>query len=48
MTDHSNDTPQVNLVAIDIAKQWNVVLVRIAPGANAVSRWRIQQRITNN
>jgi Aldehyde dehydrogenase family len=33
MTDHSNDTPEVNLVAIDVAKQWNVVLVKDCSGS---------------
>lgn len=28
MTDHSNSKPELNLVAIDIAKHWNVVLVK--------------------
>jgi transposase len=32
MTDHSNNTPEANLVAIDIAKQWNVVLVKDSSG----------------
>jgi transposase len=32
MTDHSNNTPELNLVAIDIAKQWNVVLVKDSSG----------------
>jgi transposase len=32
MTDHSNDTPELSLVAIDVAKQWNVVLVKDCSG----------------
>ena len=32
MADHSNSTSEVNLVAIDIAKQWNVVLVKESSG----------------
>jgi hypothetical protein len=32
MTDQSHSTADVNLVAIDIAKEWNVVLVQEASG----------------
>ena len=32
MADHSNSTSEVNLVAIDIAKEWNVVLVKDSSG----------------
>jgi transposase len=32
MTDQSNSIAEANLVAIDIAKQWNVVLVQEASG----------------
>jgi transposase len=33
MTDHSHSTGEANLVAIDIAKEWNVVLVQEINGA---------------
>ncbi|MFZ0589718.1 MAG: hypothetical protein WAM39_04500 [Bryobacteraceae bacterium] len=33
MTDHSHSTAEANLVAIDIAKEWNVVLVHEINGA---------------
>lgn len=32
MTDHSNDMPELNLVAIDVAKQWNMVLLKDSSG----------------
>jgi hypothetical protein len=33
MADHSNSTSEVNLVAIDIAKEWNAVLVKDSSGS---------------
>lgn len=33
MAGHSNSTSEVNLVAIDMAKQWNVVLVKDSSGS---------------
>jgi hypothetical protein len=48
MADHSNSTAEVNLVAIDIAKQWNVVLVKESSDPSAASRWPTHPRITSN
>ena len=47
MADQTQSTAELNLVAIDIAKEWNVVLIQESSGApGAASKWRTSALIT--